>query len=156
NDVHNIIDSTKSNHTNNTNNYIKQHKNTNIELNVTETIQTEDIKTQYKIGVQYYNTQDYTKAFKWFNKAASQGHADAQTKLGRTYEEGTGVEQDEQKAFKWFKKAAKQGHTYSQNNLGFMYNNGIGIKQNTQKAIVWYKEAAEKGYLAAQYNIGLI
>jgi len=48
------------------------------------------------------------KAKYWFTKAAEQGDADAQNKLGLMYEEGKGVPKDESKAAEWFAKAAKQ------------------------------------------------
>ena len=38
--------------------------------------------------------QDYTEAVNWFRKAAEQGYAQAQYKLGVMYDEGLGVTQD--------------------------------------------------------------
>ncbi len=47
---------------------------------------------------------------KWFEKAAKQGHAEAQCCLAGLYIQGLGVKQDIMNAKKWFEKAAKQGH----------------------------------------------
>ncbi len=46
---------------------------------------------------------------KWFRKAAEQGNAVAQCKLGQCYHNGEGVEQDYAEALKWYRKAADQG-----------------------------------------------
>ncbi|WP_230988311.1 tetratricopeptide repeat protein [Bathymodiolus japonicus methanotrophic gill symbiont] len=62
--------------------------------------------------------QDDKEAFKWFRKAAEQGHAGAQDNLGMMYAIGKGVVQDDKEAFKWFRKAAEQGHASAQDNLG--------------------------------------
>jgi TPR repeat protein len=50
-------------------------------------------------------TQDYSKAHKWFEKAADDGNTDAMIRLGRLYEQGLGVAQDYGKALEWFQKA---------------------------------------------------
>ena len=42
--------------------------------------------------------QDYVKAALWYQKAADQGNADAQSFLGQMYEDGKGVPQDYVKA----------------------------------------------------------
>ena len=54
---------------------------------------------------------DNKEAFKWFEKSANQGNADAQNKLGRMYEYGIEVTQDYKKAFKWYEKSAIQGNS---------------------------------------------
>ena len=54
--------------------------------------------------------QNYAKAKEWYEKAASQGTAEAQYNLGVMYRDGLGVPQSDEKAIEWFKKAAEQGH----------------------------------------------
>ena len=71
-------------------------------------------KIQYKIGECYYNgtggaSKDLAKAAVWFEKAAHQGHANAQSKIGSLYQNGTGVEKDIAKAKQWYKMAANNG-----------------------------------------------
>ncbi|MCD7959462.1 MAG: sel1 repeat family protein [Ruminococcus sp.] len=76
---------------------------------------------QINLGVCYFCghgvTQDYTKAVKWFRKAAEQGLAVAQNNLGWCYEHGEGVTQDYVKAKEWYRKAADQGNAKAKNNL---------------------------------------
>ena len=63
----------------------------------------------------YYNgegvAQNYNEAFKWLQKAADNGAADAFAYLGAMYYAGDGVAQNYNEAFKWFQKAADNGIT---------------------------------------------
>lgn len=45
---------------------------------------------------------------KWLEKAAGQGHRDAQYQLGLRYEQGKGVSKRSDVALRWFEKAAAQ------------------------------------------------
>lgn len=73
--------------------------------------------------------QDYEKAFKWTEKSAEQGLAQAQNELGRAYEQ---MKQDYNKAIEWYKKAAAQGYRDAQKNLDRLYENG-GASQTASK-----------------------
>ena len=68
---------------------------------------------QYNLGILYANgqgvAQDYGKARASWEKAAAQGHAQAQFNLGALYYNGEGVPRDISKAREWFEKAAAQG-----------------------------------------------
>ncbi|QIC72349.1 sel1 repeat family protein [Acinetobacter indicus] len=61
-----------------------------------------DMTAQYNLGVMYANgqgvTQNYSKAFEWYSRAAAQGDADAQYRLGLMYASGQGVTQNYSKA----------------------------------------------------------
>lgn len=54
--------------------------------------------------------KNYEDAIYWYQKAADQGYAEAQCRLGSCYDQGKGVTQDKIKAKSWYKKAADQGH----------------------------------------------
>jgi TPR repeat protein len=60
----------------------------------------------FGLGSLYHHGQDYAKAYEWYEKAASKGHATAMTQLGLLYENGLGVAQDYAKAREWYEKAA--------------------------------------------------
>ena len=69
---------------------------------------------QYRLAANYewgYGgvKQDYQQAMYWYRKAADQGYADAQFKLGWFYESGLGVGKDYGQARVWYQKAADQG-----------------------------------------------
>ncbi|MEJ2135228.1 MAG: tetratricopeptide repeat protein [Desulfofustis sp.] len=73
------------------------------------------------MGVMYHTgkgvPQDFKEAIKWYQKAAEQGHNDAQNNLGVMYHIGEGVTQDYNKAAKWYKKGMKNGDLDSKRNL---------------------------------------
>ena len=68
----------------------------------------------FMAGVDLYNgwgdtEQDYTKAIKFFERAARGGHTQAQHYLGLIYYKGLGVTKDNIEAYKWFDLAAANG-----------------------------------------------
>src|SRR6516165_11720957 len=71
--------------------------------------------------------QDYRKAQKWFEEAASAGNSEAMINLGRLYEQGLGVAQDYDKALEWFRKALETGNSDAMKNLARLYEQGLGI-----------------------------
>lgn len=54
--------------------------------------------------------EDVILAAKWYEKAASQGHEEAQYSLGTFYEDGRGVIKNKVLAKMWYQKSAEQGH----------------------------------------------
>jgi TPR repeat protein len=56
-------------------------------------------------------------AFGFYLKAAEQGDADAQFRLGEMYRNGQGVEKDLKSASEWLRKAASQGNENARRNL---------------------------------------
>lgn len=103
--------------------------------------------------------QDFNKAFKWYLKAAEQGNAIAQNKLGELYElgqdaNGQGVPRDIDASFKWYRKSAEQGYPLAQVSLGWMYNSGLGAPQNFREVLKWTRKAAEQDFAEAQFLLG--
>lgn len=78
-------------------------------------------------------------------KAANNGDAESQYKLGNMYYLGEGVSRNYFEAIKWYREAAKQGHAKAQNNLGVMYANGKGVRYNLERARIFYGEACDNG-----------
>ena len=118
------------------------------------------VEKQLKNGDKYYlktDKQDYSKAFKWYEKAANQGNSDAQSKLGKMYIQGQGVTQDYKEAFKWFEKsyekAAIQGNAEAQGALGRFYQN---LKGDSKQALIWFEKSANQGNSDSQYELGKI
>ena len=103
------------------------------------------VLAQRLLGVLYSEKEDLKKAIYWYKKAAEQGNADAQYRLGDCYYNGAGVEEDEQQAVYWYRKAAEQGNADAQHSLGLCYFNGEGVEEDKQQAIYWYIKAAEHG-----------
>lgn len=119
----------------------------------------DDPESQNQLGENYYygqngKQQDYSKAARWYRKAADRGHMYAQYNLAFCYDRGLGVPALPFEAAKWYKKAAEQGHAPSQCNLGLCYETGEGVIKNLEEAVNWYTKSAEQGYAAAQCNLG--
>ena len=100
--------------------------------------------------------QDIAEAVKWYRRAAEEGDANAQTKLGLMYDKGDGVPQDFAEAVKWYRRAAEQGNADAQYNLWGMYLKGKAMPQNFADAVKWCRRAAEQGHATAQWNLGLM
>lgn len=78
-------------------------------------------------------------------KAAEQGDAEAQARLGYYYGSGKVVKQDKAKGIEWTRKAAEQGIATSQVSLGLCYLQGDGVPVDKEEAIKWLRKAAEQG-----------
>ena len=89
-------------------------------------------------------------------KAAEQGDAQAQFKLGVRYDHGDGVEENKEIAFMWTHKAADQGNSEALSDLGERYICGSGTEKNEEKGFECLHKAAEQGYAAAQCNVGVM
>lgn len=89
----------------------------------------------------------------WFEKAATQGNAEAQYQLGNLYENSQ-LPKDYKAAANWYLKAAQQGLAKAQARLGVLYSEGMGVTQNTNEALLWSGKAAIQGNPDAQVWIG--
>ncbi len=98
--------------------------------------------------------KDYQKAAQWFQKAAENGHTNAQYSLGRYYQIGQGVLQSLPQAITWYTKSAKQGNVYAMMTLADMYETGTGVKQSYSQALTLYKQATNSENSLAQFKVG--
>ena len=115
-----------------------------------------DALAQYSVGYRSLLEEDFEAAVHWLDRAAEQGYAPAQDRLGAMYLHGEGVEQDLEKAVLWTAKAAEQGYAKAQFNLGLMYLYGDGVEKSLEKAVLWMMRVAEQGDARAQFNLGLM
>jgi uncharacterized protein len=69
-----------------------------------------DRDAQYQLGVEFslHEPKDTQEAFKWFLKAAEQGHMEAHSGVIGMYRYGDGVNQDDAAADEWFGKLQEQ------------------------------------------------
>lgn len=89
------------------------------------------------------------EALFWYRKAADQGNAWAQTRVGEFYEGGRGVKRDPAEGIRWFRKAADSGYDEAQCILGLRYIQGIGVETNYAESVKWYRKAAAQGSWSA-------
>ena len=100
--------------------------------------------------------KDLKEAAKWYRKAAEQGHAIAQLKLGVMRLIGQGVPKDDKEAAKLIRKAAEQGEAMAQYTLGVLYAKGLGVPEDNVTAYAWVNIAAANGDAKAKKNRGSI
>jgi TPR repeat protein len=110
-----------------------------------------DADSQFRLG----EISSSYAASDWFQKAANQGHMEAQYKLAEKYYYGNGIAQDYAEAGNWYRKAAEQGHADAQYSLGLIYEYAKGVAPDLVEAVKWLRKAAEQGHSAAQNNLGV-
>ncbi|OCA03420.1 tetratricopeptide repeat protein [Akkermansia glycaniphila] len=112
---------------------------------------------QYRLGQHYQNgtiLNNYygQSAHYWYQKAAEQGHPQAQLALAQLYAFGidplnSQKQQHEKQAAYWYRRAAEQGVMQAQIELAHCYAFGWGIEENAALAAHWYARADKQGPL---------
>ena len=114
-----------------------------------------EVRSQFFLGVLYDQGpepigKDDVQATQWFEKAANQGHLNAQFNLGNAYMNGRGVEQSHERAVYWWRQAADNGSPSAQFNLAIQYYQGHGVEKDWDKAVLYFNRAANNGHAKAQ------
>lgn len=132
-----------------------------------------EAEAQYLLGMHFENAEfdeEYDEKIAagisdqdpahWMKKAAEQGHADAQYKLGNMYRNGYGVRQSDETALKWYRKAAARNHGWALWDIATVYyrnaeNNrknffkrlfaSLTGDKNVAAAIEWYEKVIADG-----------
>ena len=125
---------------------VAEGKAASVNITLTKQLTSEQLRIK---GDECYDKKDYASAVEYYRKAAEQGNAAAQNRLGICYNIGLGVGKDSNEAIKWYRQAAEQGNAVAQNNMGNYYNE----RQNYTEAARWYRKAAEQGQIAAQSSL---
>jgi len=120
-----------------------------------------DPSAQYEIGQRYANganglPQDNEQAAYWLNRAAEQGLAPAQYRLGTMFEKGIGVPENPTKARTWYERASAQGNVKAMHNLAVMQAEGAGGPQDFAGAARSFDAAALHGLADSQYNLAIL
>lgn len=92
----------------------------------------------------------------WYERAAGQGFAPAQYRLGNLYENGRGVAKDLAQARLWYQRAAEAGNRMAMHNLAALYAGGGLGAQQFDAAAKWFEEAANRGMKDSQFNLGML
>ncbi len=101
-------------------------------------------------GIAAYEEQEYRTALGLLQPLADQGIAQAQTYMGRMYDEGNGVVIDDLQAIQWYRLAAEQRETEALFLLGTMYDFGEGVAEDNAQAVQWYRLAAAQEHVWSQ------
>ena len=98
------------------------------------------------------NSHDYKESLKWYQLSADQGHSNAQYELGLMHKLGKGVTKDDDNAGIWFKLAADQNHSGALHELR-TFNDASDKHHNDETRAKFYKLSAEQGNTKAQYKL---
>ncbi|KAI7863412.1 hypothetical protein BDF14DRAFT_1734029 [Spinellus fusiger] len=100
---------------------------------------------------------DADYAHELFCRAARNGYANSQYKLGLAYETGTlNCHVNPRRSIAWYCKAAEQGDPESELALSGWYLTGSEgvLEQSNVNAYLWARKAADKGFSKAEYAVG--
>jgi localization factor PodJL len=100
--------------------------------------------------------QDYARAAYWYGKAAAQGVAPAQYRLGTLYERGKGVARDLEAAQGWYERAAGLGNVKAMHNAAVLAASSDGHKPDYARAFKWFSLGAAHGLKDSQYNLAVL
>jgi TPR repeat protein len=103
-----------------------------------------------RLALEEETEASYKVARYWSEKAAQQGYAPAQARLGEIFHEGLGVARDPQQAASWFLQAAQRGHPGAQMMIGVACHLGIGVEAHRLRAARWLMASAAQGNPFAQ------
>ena len=134
---------------------------------LTEANNQGSIEAEYLLGQLYENgdgvAQDFEQSRYFFGKAADQGYAPAQYKLGKLLinsefddpQMDTTSDQELQKKITrgvtLLRKSANSGYAPSQYEMGLLALNGNMTEKNPREAFSYLKKAADQGVAAAAY-----
>ena len=95
--------------------------------------------------------QNYSEAFKWFQRSALEEDVRGLFNFGRMYYNGFYVPKNYKEAEKLFIRAIQKGYIEALYYLGMIYEDNAvdGGKQNPVLAHMWYNLAASKGHESA-------
>lgn len=108
----------------------------------------DDSEGLYNIGLCYKTgdsvPQSYDMALQYFQRAAAQGHRDAQFEAGEILDF---QKFDFNNAAKFYQQASLQKHPRALSYLGYFFQYGLGVPQSWDQAIKYYKQAVEQSDL---------
>jgi serine/threonine protein kinase len=109
----------------------------------------------FELGMAYLKTpgrQNLVDAFKWLKMSAELGDPDAQSALGKMYQNGDAEGgQNEREAVRWYTKSAEQNNAEGQYWLGRAYEVGAGgLKKDRKRAEDLYFLAKIQGHPRAE------
>lgn len=99
---------------------------------------------------------DHEKAYIWFQKAAKQGHHEAQVQCGLWCCSDLNPNKNYYDAINWFADAASEGYAKAQYYYTLLHAQGHGDPVDNAFILGCYKEASAGGSAPASYECGLM
>ena len=126
---------------------------------LTRTAERGDAESQFDLGFMYSSgfddfEEDDAAALKWYRRAAEQGLAQAQSRLGTAYAYGHSLEQDFDQAATWCRLGAEQGDVGGQLCMAMLHAGGCGVELDDTESAPWFRLAARQGDGMAQAKLG--
>jgi localization factor PodJL len=119
-----------------------------------------DARAQFIVAGRYLDgegvSQDFSKAFYWYQQSAARGLAPAQYRLAMLFELGKGVEADAARALLWYERAATAGNLRAMHNAAVLAAGEAAGKPDYAKAFRWFSAAAERGFRDSQFNLAIL
>lgn len=125
---------------------VGRHKTIGVSNKLMKRVYKGDPEAEFEVAGLYDARRMHEAAFELYMKAATKGHAQAQSMVAFYYSNGHGVPSSDEKAVEWYQKAAEQGDAASQFNLALSYAEGAGIKQSDALAQVWLEISAGQNF----------
>ena len=118
-------------------------------------------KAQFVVATRYLNgeqgaPQDESRAAYWYGRAAVQGLAPAQYRLGTLYERGKGVARDFKAARSWYVSAARLGNVKAMYNAAVLAASKDAGTPDYAVAYKWFSEGAAHGLKDSQFNLAVL
>ncbi len=118
------------------------------------------MSAQFKLAVKLHDLdrsiaseEERRSAFKWYKKAADQGHTEAEFCTGICYYYRLGVDGDPSAAARYLTKAADKNHSLAQVKIAECYADGYGVPKDVKQAFEWLSRAAKQDNLSAIYKL---
>jgi TPR repeat protein len=92
---------------------------------------------QWRIGAEYLDKGDISKAIEYLRKSALQKKKTAMTQLIYIYR----IYDYSQESFEWFLDNAKKGFPLAQHAVGVIYHKGHHIDKDLDKALMWFRKS---------------
>ncbi len=97
---------------------------------------------------------DLQAAYRWYKKAADQGHHMAMYRLGLLLRDGKGITKNGKKAFQYLLRAACGDIAPAQTEVSHLYHSGIGVDKDCYEAYIWalMAKAEDLGLIDIEYE----
>ncbi|MDQ7019351.1 MAG: peptidoglycan-binding protein [Robiginitomaculum sp.] len=125
-------------------------------LSIQQAAANGDPIAQFQLASAKLDAGDTKDGVALMRQAANRGLPIAQYRLGKLYEEGTGVPKDLTESRRWTERAANGGNRRAMHNLAMMYAEGSSVPQSYETAAKWFQEAARMGLTNSQYNLAFL
>lgn len=100
--------------------------------------------------------QLFEEFIRLIRKAANEGDAIAQRRLGQMLQYGDGILKNETEAVRWITRAAENGTAEAQFHLSRLYAYGwCGLRENASAEALWLSKASDANYPEALYIRGV-